>query len=500
MKKSTPETSLRLPIKLGPTSNGEYVPPPPSPELQRVQATAFERCQQNARRLGMSRRDYLRSSCGAATVLLTLNELSGCAGPNGNGASHAAPRQAGPVYRLPREAAVEPAAARRRSRATSSSSMSRPTTWRPTAPGGSPTARPWPASSTSSRRRAAAAELRPVLLPRPLPQGHLPRQRHRPRRPERAVGHPRHQPAASTRPPTTASARQDGGTARLRLHGPVLPRCTSPARSSASGWRPGRDLEDRRLEALPGVGPGRAGLPPRRRGDRPGRLRQGMRAGQAESSPSTRACRCGAGPRSPARRRRPGRARPFPKATLPHLPLGLRPRAASRGPTIPPPARASTPSSAARWRCGHRQERQRLGRARRRLARAHEEADASGPHARQAPQAPRRGPHPLGHRRASGTARRRTRSRPSAPSTSARSCRSGTAIRRSPASQGEDLRPQRGPRLRREPRRSPPRPDERRHLQRPPRVPQRPLAPLRGYGPRTRAELFGLLRRQGGMP
>jgi uncharacterized protein len=111
MRKSTPETSLRLPINLGPISNGEYVPPPLSPELQRVQATAFERCLQNARRLGMSRRDYLRSSCGAATVLLTLNELSGCAGPNGNGVNHAAPRQPGPVYRVPREAAVEPAAA-----------------------------------------------------------------------------------------------------------------------------------------------------------------------------------------------------------------------------------------------------------------------------------------------------------------------------------------------------------------------------------------------------
>ncbi len=97
MRKSDQESPLQLPIKLEPTSNGEYVPPPSSPALQRVQKVAFERCLDNARRLGVSRRDYLRSSCGAATVLLSLNELSGC----------------GPTYQLvrPQEAPFEPAVA-----------------------------------------------------------------------------------------------------------------------------------------------------------------------------------------------------------------------------------------------------------------------------------------------------------------------------------------------------------------------------------------------------
>jgi uncharacterized protein len=114
MRKSTPETLPPLPIKLGPTSNGEYVPPPTSPALRRVQATAFDRCLENARRLGMSRRDYLRSTCGAATVLLTLNEM-GCAGANHNGAraALASPAPAKPTYyNVPPEAAVEPAAAK----------------------------------------------------------------------------------------------------------------------------------------------------------------------------------------------------------------------------------------------------------------------------------------------------------------------------------------------------------------------------------------------------
>jgi uncharacterized protein len=95
MRKSDGETPLQLPIKLDPTSNGEYVPPPASLELQRVQEVAMQRCLENARRVGMSRRDYLRSSCGAATVLLSLNELSGC----------------GPTFQLTREKGSAGAAA-----------------------------------------------------------------------------------------------------------------------------------------------------------------------------------------------------------------------------------------------------------------------------------------------------------------------------------------------------------------------------------------------------
>jgi predicted TIM-barrel fold metal-dependent hydrolase len=96
MRKSTPETPLQLPIKLDPTSNGEYVPPPSSPALRRVQRTAFERCLRNADRLGMSRRDYLRTTCAAATALASLNELSAC----------------GQTYAVTKDAGLEPAAAR----------------------------------------------------------------------------------------------------------------------------------------------------------------------------------------------------------------------------------------------------------------------------------------------------------------------------------------------------------------------------------------------------
>ena len=103
MRKSTPETPDQLPIKLEPTSNGEYVPPPASPALQRAQRLAFDRCDDNARYLGMSRRDYLRSSCGAATVLLALNEMSGCATANQN---------ANATYKVDKQTTLEPEAAK----------------------------------------------------------------------------------------------------------------------------------------------------------------------------------------------------------------------------------------------------------------------------------------------------------------------------------------------------------------------------------------------------
>src|SRR6185503_1091522 len=79
MKKSEREEPLSLPIKIDSTTNGEFWPRPLEPlllnRLSRAQADAVE----NARRLGISRRDYLRSTCGAALTLLALNEL-GCRG------------------------------------------------------------------------------------------------------------------------------------------------------------------------------------------------------------------------------------------------------------------------------------------------------------------------------------------------------------------------------------------------------------------------------------
>lgn len=79
LRKSAPDEALRLPIKVDSTSNGEYWPRQPDVALREVERAAMESAAQTASRLGVSRREYLASTCGAATVLLALNQL-GCGG------------------------------------------------------------------------------------------------------------------------------------------------------------------------------------------------------------------------------------------------------------------------------------------------------------------------------------------------------------------------------------------------------------------------------------
>ncbi len=86
----------RLPIKLDSTSNGEFVPIPLDSSLLRARALASERASGFSKRLGMGRRDFLVSSCGAAATLLAYNE------------AHAAAGRTGGWFALSAEAATEP--------------------------------------------------------------------------------------------------------------------------------------------------------------------------------------------------------------------------------------------------------------------------------------------------------------------------------------------------------------------------------------------------------
>ena len=90
---------MALPIKVDPTSNGEFRPVPRTETLARANALACERIGEHARRVGVGRRAFLQSLCGAATTLWTLNEA--LAGQGNTGGS----------FRLPKEAAYETAAA-----------------------------------------------------------------------------------------------------------------------------------------------------------------------------------------------------------------------------------------------------------------------------------------------------------------------------------------------------------------------------------------------------
>ena len=88
-----------LPIKVDPTSNGEFRPVPLSEVVGRANEEARVRIGEHARRVGAGRRAFLQSLCGAATTLLTLGEALAARG------------NAGGVFRLPEEAAFETAAA-----------------------------------------------------------------------------------------------------------------------------------------------------------------------------------------------------------------------------------------------------------------------------------------------------------------------------------------------------------------------------------------------------
>ena len=63
-----------LPLEFGPCSNGEYDPEPfLPPVLTETIGRARDACDQNARRTGVSRREFLLSACGAATTFLLLD-------------------------------------------------------------------------------------------------------------------------------------------------------------------------------------------------------------------------------------------------------------------------------------------------------------------------------------------------------------------------------------------------------------------------------------------
>jgi uncharacterized protein len=73
----------RLPVKLDTTSNGEFAPVPLSPANRAGNRLAHGAASRNAKRLGVSRRDFLLSACGAASALLAFNAANAGAGKLG---------------------------------------------------------------------------------------------------------------------------------------------------------------------------------------------------------------------------------------------------------------------------------------------------------------------------------------------------------------------------------------------------------------------------------
>ncbi len=93
------DAAPRLPIKLDPTSNGEFVPVPLPRAALCANDLAAADAAAHAHHVGYPRRAFLASACGAASTLLAFNRAFALGGPRGG------------FYQVAPEAALEPAAA-----------------------------------------------------------------------------------------------------------------------------------------------------------------------------------------------------------------------------------------------------------------------------------------------------------------------------------------------------------------------------------------------------
>ena len=67
--------SAATPVPTQIVSNGEYLPPPQSEAQKRVERRFFELADVNGKRLGLSRRQFMQTSCGMAAAFVAMNEV-----------------------------------------------------------------------------------------------------------------------------------------------------------------------------------------------------------------------------------------------------------------------------------------------------------------------------------------------------------------------------------------------------------------------------------------
>ena len=70
-------SGYRTPLPSRMVSNGEYMPVLQSAQQKQVETEIISMADVNSKRVGMSRRDYLRSSCGMAVAFLAMNSVFG---------------------------------------------------------------------------------------------------------------------------------------------------------------------------------------------------------------------------------------------------------------------------------------------------------------------------------------------------------------------------------------------------------------------------------------
>src|SRR5712691_12130334 len=100
MKHGIDPEGKRLPIKLDSTSNGEFAPVPLWPANLDANRLAHEFASSFSKKMNLTRRRFLVSSCGAASTLLAFNTANAAAG------------RVGGVFEISKDAALDEPLAR----------------------------------------------------------------------------------------------------------------------------------------------------------------------------------------------------------------------------------------------------------------------------------------------------------------------------------------------------------------------------------------------------
>src|SRR6185503_12735490 len=71
------ESDIQSPIPNRISSNEEFIPPAQTAKEREVENRLREMADRNAKRLGLSRRRFLQTSCGMAAAMICFNEVFG---------------------------------------------------------------------------------------------------------------------------------------------------------------------------------------------------------------------------------------------------------------------------------------------------------------------------------------------------------------------------------------------------------------------------------------
>ena len=77
------DLGVRLPVRIDATSNGEFAPRPITTRAAYANCLAHRHATETARRLGVNRRQFLMSACGAAASLMAINRAHADTDPGG---------------------------------------------------------------------------------------------------------------------------------------------------------------------------------------------------------------------------------------------------------------------------------------------------------------------------------------------------------------------------------------------------------------------------------